>query len=150
MGPRTSGASVWLGAPRGPPRAAKLTSASPVSIPISLFIAFRGLYLVSHLCFSSPSKTPCLPSHCVSQRDLCTTSVFEIPDRGGKVNGLLTWEWSVPVNLSWEKGSFWSPQCKYLWEGWGHTHTHTSKRLQKMFRRVFPCFRWSSFVLSSY
>lgn len=32
--------------------------------------------IVSHLCFSTPSKTSCLPSKCLSQRDLCTTSLL--------------------------------------------------------------------------
>lgn len=100
MGPRTSGVSVWLGAPRGPPRAAKPTCASPVSIPIRRFTALLGLYLVSHLCFSSLSKTHCLPSSRVSQRLVYRRGFIDSGDRGSEINGLLTWDWSVPLNLS--------------------------------------------------
>lgn len=57
MGQRTSGVSVWPGAPLGPPRAAKLMSASPVSILPLLSSLSSGHYsLIVSLIFVFLSK----------------------------------------------------------------------------------------------
>lgn len=68
---------------------------------------------VSSLFFPLQAKTLPPAKAQASRGETCVPPRFErFQTDAVKINGLLTWDASVPLNLSWEKSSFMSPRCR--------------------------------------